>query len=118
MKTKGKCPACKGTGVNEAPCKCTECNGDGKAHRFQMIFWHYDQFPFVLADRGFISQGRAYLPAYNSHFTPCKVMPLKSGKALKAELNKLKTTHDDMIFAVRSTLKDKVRALAPWAIKD
>jgi hypothetical protein len=124
MKTRGKCPECKGTGTylqsakNAPPLKCTECDGDGKTHQFQMIFWHYDRFPFVLAARGFKSKGRAYIPSFNSHFTPCKVMPLKAGEALKAELDHLQQTHDDIISTVRSTFKDKVRAIAPWAIKN
>lgn len=125
MKTKGKCPECKGTGTYlqsdpDAPAlKCTECNGDGKAHHFQMIFWHYDRFPFVLAARGFmITENRAYIPSYNSYFAPCQIMPLKTGEALKAELDHLQQTHDDIISSVRSTFKDKVRNIAPWAIKN
>lgn len=118
------CPECKGTG--EAPrqrkdsptFRCMECDGDGKWHHFEMIFWHYDHFPFVLASRGFRRKnGLAFCPSFNSSFEPCKILPLAEGQALKTKLETLTAEREAMLETVEKTFRIQLHELIPWGIK-
>lgn len=93
---KGACPICGGSGERKsqdksAPrFKCQDCNGSGEKKIFEMMFWPYSQFPYVLASPGFMEDnGTAYVPSYQGHFRPIRVLPLAEGKKLWAELEAL-----------------------------
>lgn len=119
MKTKpsSKCPDCKGTGKFGLS-KCTECDGTGKAQRFQMMFWPYDQFPFILASRGFMyDNGTCYCPAYNGRFRPVKVMSLEEGEKVKADLDTIEHERHTMLTIIERSYRVRLRMIAPWAIK-
>lgn len=131
-KASSKCPACKGTGTYLPPptyppkrtsdvprYKCTECDGTGKAQHFEMMFWHYDQFPFILASRGFLrDDGTAYCPSYNACFRPVKIMSLKDGKAFAAQLEELTKERKVMFETLEKSYRIRLRQIAPWAIKN
>ena len=119
------CPTCQGTGkyphqTEDAPShKCTECNGTGEAQHFEMIFWSYDQFPYVLASRGFLRDyGAAYVPSYNACFRPVKVMSLADGTAVKDTLRALEQERRVALEALEKSYRDRLRSVAPWAVKD
>jgi len=121
MKKKGQCPYCKGTGKQpkqsaKAPAfKCHNCNGSGKRKHFEMIFWRYDQFPFLIASPGFLEDnGMAYVPAYQRHFRPIKVLPLDEGKALWNEMECLQWRRDLMLKSFNAGWKARLNRLAPW----
>lgn len=129
MSTKRKCQACKGTGEQLAPpsyppkhmsdvpsYKCTECDGTGDEQHFQMIFWSYDSFPYVLASRGFLrDDGLAYCPSYNACFTPIRVMTLERGQAVADELKNLSASRSLAIKEVDMTFMKMLQDIAPWA---
>jgi len=124
-KTSGKCPECKGTGEatkkhKDSPdSKCMECDGTGEAQRFQMIFWGYDLFPFILGSRGFLrDDGLAFCPSYNACFRPLKVMSLEDGKKFKAALDELEKEHKVVTEALQKSYRMRVQQIAPWAIKN
>jgi hypothetical protein len=123
-KTKAKCPECAGTGTQKqkssgAPkIKCTECGGDGIAKDFQMIFWHYDKFPYVLSNRGFMcTDGTAYVPSYNSYFRPCKVMSLMDGLQVEAKLKALETERREILESLEKGYRLRLGQLAPWTLE-
>lgn len=127
----GKCPECKGTGeflpppsyppkrMTDVPrYKCTECDGTGQAQHFEMFFWHYDQFPYVIASRGFLrDDGLCYCPSYNACFRPFMVLPMKEGKELAAWLEALKQEHDRTLASVKEGFMTRLLARVPKAIK-
>lgn len=122
-KASPKCPQCKGTGEHKQKdgptLKCTECNGTGEHRKFEMIFWSYDQFPFILGSRGFLlDTGLAYCPSYNAAFRPLKIMPLKEGAEFKAKLDELEKEHRVVMHALHKSYLMRVQQIAPWAIKD
>lgn len=131
MSTKRKCPFCKGTGEQLAPpsyppkrmtdvprYKCQECDGTGIEQHYQMFFWKYDLFPFVLGSRGFLRKdGLAFCPSYNACFKPIKVMTMEQGEEVVKELARLKIEHDAAIASVNEGFKARLRALAPWSTK-
>ena len=117
-----KCPECKGTGEHKQrggpTLICTECNGTGEHHEFEMIFWPYDQFPFVLASRGFLlDTGWAYCPSYNTSFKPIKVMPLKEGTEFKAKLDELEQERKNVLQTLDKSYRFRLHTMAPWAVK-
>ena len=121
-KASPKCPECKGTGEHKQrggpTLKCTECNGTGEHRKFEMIFWPYDQFPFVLASRGFLlDDGMAYCPSYNACFRPIKVMPLKEGEAFKKLLDEIEQERKQVFQTLEKSYRFQLHALAPWAVK-
>lgn len=118
-----KCPECKGTGEwrngkNGPMMKCMECDGSGEAQHFEMIFWAYDQFPFVLASRGFIrDDGTAFVPSYARAFRPLKVMSMKDGKQFKDQLDALEEERKKVLESLENGWRVRVRVMAPWAMK-
>jgi len=121
-KTSDKCPECKGTGEHKQrggpTLKCTECDGTGDARNFQMIFWGYDLFPYILGSRGFLrDDGLAFCPSYNGCFRPLKVMSLEDGKKFKAALDELEKEHKVVTEALQKSYRMRVQQIAPWAIK-
>jgi len=100
--TQTKCRECKGTGVwrnrnargRSPEYICEECAGTGKAQHFEIFFWNYDLFPFVIAARGFMQDnGTCYCPSYNASFRPFMSLPLSEGLKLKAWLNAIEDEH-------------------------
>ena len=81
-------------------------------------FWKYDQFPYVLGGevRTFLEDGSVTIQGYGGMaFTPVKVVPLKSGLALREELNAVKEAYR---VDQQKILEDALRKLdkvAPWA---
>lgn len=122
-KTTGKCPECKGTGEHKQKggptLKCTECDGTGEAQKFQMIFWGYDLFPFIIGSRGFLQDnGMAFCPAYNGCFRPLKVMTMEDGRNFMAALYELEKEHKVVTEALHKSYRMRVQQIAPWAIKN
>lgn len=121
--TPKNCPECKGTGEyrngKSGPMlKCTECDGTGKTQHFEMIFWGYDKFPYVLAGRGFLrDDGTAYVPGYTGCFRPLKVMSLKDGEPVKNDLDKLEHERWVMLETMTAHYRSRLRMLCPWTIK-
>jgi hypothetical protein len=127
----GKCPECKGTGEQFGPptypprrmehvprYKCTECDGTGKAQPFEMFFWHYDQFPYCIASRGFMrDDGLCYAPSFNACFRPFMSLPLKEGGELKAWLEELEQEHKRTLQSVGAGFRARLEARVPKAIK-
>lgn len=123
-KPSGACPECRGTGVykqkikNAPDLKCTECNGTGKAQHFLMIFWAYDQFPYVLADRGFMrDDGLAYVPSYNACFRPTRTMALTEGERLKREINKLADERSTLFTLLDENFRQRLQHIAHYVLK-
>jgi len=120
MKRLKKCSRCAGTGKTGAPPanKCTECDGTGKAQHFEMIFWKHDQFPYVLASRGFLrDDGTAYCPSYNGCFRPIKVMSMAEGLEVAKRLEDLKSERNNVLAALQKGWKLRLEQIAPWACK-
>lgn len=131
MSKSRKCPACKGTGEQLAPpsyppkrmtdvprYKCTECDGTGVEQHFQMMFWKHDQFPGVLASRGFLrDDGLCYCPSYNACFRPMKVMTLEEGRKLAQALDLLKKERELALAHFNEGYKARRDAIAPWIKK-
>lgn len=120
--TKKKCPACKGTGEyrhkGNPPLKCTECGGDGAAKHFLMIFWAYDQFPFVLADRGFMrDDGLAFVPSYNACFQPTRTMPLKEGRWLWQQIEALRKERQTVLDTLEKGYRIRLDHIAHHVLK-
>lgn len=122
------CERCKGEGRITGPpaypprrteytyIDCPKCGGTGDAQ--QMIFWPYDQFPFLLAAPGTLKDdGTAYVPSYQGSFRPAKVMPMKEGKELAAKLKALAAEQDMAVAAVRAGFRARLNEIAPWATK-
>ena len=125
MKKKDQCPHCKGTGeqpkqnakpYDKVPAfRCQECNGSGERKTFEMIFWPYDRFPYLLASPGFMEDnGMAYVPAYQGHFRPVKVLGLAEGKQLLDMLKALQCERDQVLSALETGWKVRLDQLAPW----
>lgn len=112
-----KCKRCAGTGKSlpGGTNKCTECNGTGEAQLFEMIFWHHDQFPYVLWSRGFIQDdGTAYCPAYHACFRPAKIMSLSDARPLIQKLEELKSERAAILSMLAKRYKDRLDQIAPW----
>lgn len=123
-KSKDNCPTCKGTGLQrkerkDAPdFRCQDCNGDGERKTFEMIFWRYDQFPFLLGSPGFMQDnGMAYCPSYQGQFRPVKVLSLAEGKQLWDKLEGLQRERNEMLKAIEVGWKARLDQLAPWRHK-
>ena len=127
MKKKDQCPHCKGTGEQPAPWaveskghaaptfRCQKCNGSGERKIFEMIFWPYDKFPYLLASPGFMEDnGTAYVPAYQGHFRPVKVLALDEGKVLWKLLEGLQRERNQTLSAVEAGWKARLDQVAPW----
>ena len=130
MNQKHKCTECKGTGFQTPPpdimeprlecphVKCVECDGTGIEQRFQMMFWLYDQFPFVLASQGFLrDDGTCYCPAYQACFRPAKIMTLEEGKKIALALEQLTREHRLAMAVVNNGYMDRLKDLIPWIKK-
>ncbi len=123
IKSKAKCDVCHGTGEirpknkkDERRFNCTQCNGTGELQHYEMIFWSYDQFPFVLAGAGFVQDnGTAWLPSYESSFRPLKVMSLTDGQKFKDRLDALKQERDTVLESLEKGWQIRLDAMAPWA---
>lgn len=117
-----QCPDCKGTGEhkqkNGPTFMCHECKGTGEKQHFEMIFWSYDQFPYMLASRGFMQDdGTAYVPSYTFAVRPLKVLALDEGKKLWAALEDLQRTRNITMKALDDGWKAQLDTLAPWRHK-
>lgn len=98
--------------------KCTECDGTGQAQHFEMFFWHYDQFPYCIASRGFMrDDGLCYCPSFNACFRPFMSLPLKEGKELKAWLEDLDQEHKRTLQSVGAGFRARLEARVPRALK-
>ena len=131
MSKKRKCPECKGSGERLAPpsyppkrmadvprYKCTECNGTGVEQHFQLMFWRYDQFPYVLASRGFLQDdGLCYCPSYNACFRPIKVMTLEEGGKIAQALSLLAKERDLALANLNEGFRARRDEIAPWLKK-
>jgi hypothetical protein len=122
------CPECKGNGFQLPPNKatpwltprdkCTECNGTGVEQQFQMVFWPHDQFPYVLASRGFLQDdGLCYCPAYLGSFQPIRVMPLEEGQKIAHQLDTLTIERVLALASLNNGFAARRDAIAPWAKK-
>lgn len=112
-----KCPKCKGTGTVKPPYlgKCTECNGTGVKQHFEMMFWAYSAFPGVLASRGFMcDNGTCYCPAYDAHFRPIKVLPLKDGIRIARQLDQIKKDYTLLLETLRLSFQARAGEIASW----
>ena len=121
---KAKCPECKGTGTyrngrNGPMLNCTDCHGSGEKHKFEMFFWHYGQFPFVLAGEGFMEDdGYAFIPSYNQKFKPFQCLPLKEGRVLKEKLAALEDEYNETLKTHVKGFGARLKLICPKAIKD
>jgi hypothetical protein len=127
-KRKRKCPFCKGTGEQLAPptyppkrmadvprYKCQECDGTGVEQHFQMMFWKYDQFPYVLASRGFLRKdGLCYCPSYNACFKPVKIMTMEQGQEVAKLLEGLTAAYSLAMDALKEQFNKQLHDIAPW----
>lgn len=83
-----------------------------------MFFWHHDQFPYVLASRGFMrDDGLCYCPSYNACFRPFMSMPLEEGKKEAAWLEELKQEFLSTTKSVKAGFVSRLTARMPRAIK-
>lgn len=109
-----KCPTCKGVGkfrngLKGSFLRCRDCDGTGVAHRTVMVFWPYDQFPFVLCSPGFMrDNGWAYCPSYGSAFLPVKVMELQEGEQVKKKLEALVRERDVVLKSLEKCWKAQI----------
>lgn len=84
-----------------------------------MIFWPYDQFPFILAAPGTLQDdGTAYVPSYQGKFRPLKVLPMKEGKELWKQIQALAALRTQAIEAVSAGFKARLDMLVPWLRKN
>jgi hypothetical protein len=110
------CNHCNGTGHGLHNSQCEKCAGSGEGT--VMVFWGYDQFPFILASGGTLEDdGRAFVPAYNMRIRPMKIMPLKEGKAVKERLKELEDEQNKTLKSMRKCFNARLKLLFPWAIK-
>ena len=81
----------------------------------KMIFWSYDQFPYMLASPGHMDDnGLAYVPSYMGYFKPVKVMSLESGKKLKTKLETLAAERTATYSSVHKGFMAQLDMIAPW----
>lgn len=121
-----KCPYCNGTGESPSKLsksraprfKCQECNGSGERKNFEMMFWKYDQFPYVLSAPGFLEDnGTAYVPSYASHFRPIIILSLSEGVELKTKLDALEHERAAAIRTLHEGFRSRLEAVCPRALK-
>lgn len=121
-KVKNPCPHCKGTGEHKqknGPAHiCHECNGSGEKKLFEMMFWHYSTFPYVIASPGFLEDnGTAYIPSFCGHFRPFLILGLKEGNQLKLKLETLETEHKAAHQTLDEGFKARLKTICPKALK-
>jgi len=122
LSNKRECKECKGTGTIEKN-RCIECNGDGKKHEKRMFFWEYDQFPGFLCGVGFAvpkflgREGYAYIRSYDGHFRYFASLPLKEGKRVKQEVDKVVAQREQLIEGIYKLTKIYLLEVCPDEIK-
>lgn len=113
---KNTCPHCKGKGEIKRGYFCHECYGSGKRKKMKMMVWPYSQFPYVICGIGFMqNDGTAYIPSCMQHFCPVKVLSIKDGLKLKAELAALAFQHKAALNRLHEGFVTRLRAICPVA---
>jgi hypothetical protein len=126
MKT---CKHCNGSGRIAAPPEhrpkstedtfvdCPKCGGTGEGS--YMIFWAYDQFPYVLGAPGTMEDdGMATVPSYQSKVRPIKVLAMTEGREMLARITELNKEHIAAMRAIHCGFVARLKEVAPWAVKN
>jgi hypothetical protein len=75
-----------------------------------MIFWPYDQYPFVLWAPGFmVDDERAWVPSYKAYFNPVAILPMHVGHAIGRELQRLKVLREHLLDSMEKEFLDLLK---------